>query len=152
MENINNYNDNNDDNNELNIPFPNQIGYTIYSKSGCKNCSLAKSLLINKKINFFLINCDDFLIDYKNEFLNFMEKIIKKSYKMFPMIFYDGKFIGGYKELEDFLIILNTFENNNIYIDNKNTDLDNKNTDLDNNDCKYEIINEKSNLTFEVDF
>lgn len=96
------------------IKLPNEIGFTIYSKSGCKNCSLAKNLLINKKHNFFLINCDDYLIDYKNEFLNFMEKIINKPYKLFPMIFYDGKFLGGYKELEEFFIIINTFTNTDI--------------------------------------
>ena len=44
----------------MSFQLPAEKGFTIYSKSGCKNCSLAKSLLINKKINFFLINCDDF--------------------------------------------------------------------------------------------
>jgi glutaredoxin len=87
----------------LNFHYPNEIGFTIYSKSGCKYCSFSKNLLIKNKHNFLLINCDDYLINNKNKFLDFIEKIIKRPYKLFPMIFNDGKFIGGYIELEIFL-------------------------------------------------
>ena len=79
---------------------PSTVNYTIYSKSGCPSCTKAKSLLKNEEV--LLINCDEYLIDDREEFLKFMESVIGKEYKMFPMIFKDGKFIGGFSELKPF--------------------------------------------------
>lgn len=79
---------------------PSATNYTIYSKSGCPSCSKAKTLLKNEEV--LLIDCDEYLIEDKEYFLSFMKIIIGKEYRMFPMIFKDGKFIGGFSELKPF--------------------------------------------------
>ena len=78
-------------------------GYTIYSKSGCMYCNKVKQMLTEKKKFFVEVNCDDFLIEDKNKasFLLFISEIAKKEYKTFPMIFYNGDFIGGYNETKE---------------------------------------------------
>jgi glutaredoxin len=77
---------------------PSEKNYTIYSKSGCPSCSKAKTLLKDEEV--LLIDCDEFLIEDKEDFLEYMKTIIGKEYRMFPMIFKDGKFIGGFSELK----------------------------------------------------
>lgn len=58
------------------------------------SCDKIKS---NKKI----INCDDYILTLRDrdEFYKKIQKHTKIKYIHFPMIFKDGKFIGGYKEL-----------------------------------------------------
>jgi glutaredoxin len=80
---------------------PQPIGFTIYSKSGCHNCGKIKKLLTEKHLFFNEVNCDEYLIEEKECFLSFIENKIKKSYTTFPMIFYDGKFIGGFNEASE---------------------------------------------------
>ena len=72
-------------------------GYTIYSKSGCTYCDKAKLLLKDEVM--IVISCDEYLIDSKDKFLEFISSIAKKEYKSFPMIFKDANFIGGYSDL-----------------------------------------------------
>ena len=79
---------------------PAEKNYTIYSKSGCPSCTKAKTLLKDEQV--LLIDCDEYLIEDKEDFLNYMRTVIGKEYKMFPMIFKDGKFIGGFSELKPF--------------------------------------------------
>ena len=79
--------------------LPSKENYTIYSKSGCMYCVKAKQLLIKESIE--VIDCDDYLIEDKPAFLEFMKELVGQEYRTFPMIFGpQGKFIGGYKELE----------------------------------------------------
>jgi glutaredoxin len=79
--------------------LPSKENYTIYSKSGCSYCVKAKQLLINESHE--VIDCDDYLIEDKPAFLEFMKGIIGKEYKTFPMIFdKQGKFVGGFTELK----------------------------------------------------
>jgi len=85
----------------LNILKPIGEGYTIYCKSGCINCTKAKKLLMEKKNFFVEVNCDNVLTEDKEGFLLFISKIAKKEYKTFPMIFYNGDFIGGYTEIKE---------------------------------------------------
>ena len=62
-------------------------------------CVKAKQLLIKESIE--VIDCDDYLIEDKPAFLEFMKELVGQEYRTFPMIFDpQGKFIGGYKELE----------------------------------------------------
>ena len=77
---------------------PASKNYTIYSKSGCPSCSKAKTLLKDEEV--LLIDCDEFLIEDKEDFLEYMMTIIGKEYRMFPMIFKDGIFIGGFSDLK----------------------------------------------------
>lgn len=73
-------------------------GFTIYSKSGCHNCRKLKQLLTDKHIFFFEIQCDEYLIEERERFLSFIETKIGKPYDVFPIVFHDSKFIGGYNE------------------------------------------------------
>ena len=71
--------------------------YTIYTKSNCKYCTLTKEFLINE--NIIIINCDEYLENNKNNFLDFIKNLTDIEYKTFPIIFFDKKFIGGYSEI-----------------------------------------------------
>jgi glutaredoxin len=86
---------------EFQEPFPKN--FTVYSKSGCPNCLKVKNLLKEKFFICYEINCDDYIIEDKETFLSFIENKAGKMEKMFPMVFYDAKFIGGYQETIDFI-------------------------------------------------
>jgi glutaredoxin len=77
---------------------PSATGYTIYSKSRCPFCRKAKVLLEEEP--YTIIDCDQYLADdtTKQDFLQFIENLINKEYRTFPMIFKDGQFIGGFNE------------------------------------------------------
>ena len=92
---------------------PIKSGFTIYSKSGCINCSKVKSLLKEKKLIFSVIDCDEYIIENKEDFLLFIKDKANREYKMFPMVFYDGSFIGGYTETQEYTDkLLLSFEEN----------------------------------------
>jgi len=82
---------------------PNETGFTVYSKSGCPNCLKVKALLKEKNLVFNEIDCDEYLIENKENFLFFIEDLVKKSYRVFPMVFNDTSFIGGFNETKDFI-------------------------------------------------
>jgi glutaredoxin len=77
--------------------------YTIYSISNCKYCVMAKEHLgsISGVGASSVINCDKFVgsCRERDNFYNFMRQYTVIPYIHFPMIFKDGKFIGGLKEL-----------------------------------------------------
>jgi glutaredoxin len=85
----------------MDIQQPNKEGFTIYSKSGCINCIKFKKLLKEQNIFFLEINCDELLIENKANFLLFISEKAKKEYKTFPMVFFNGEFIGGYNEAKE---------------------------------------------------
>ena len=87
----------------MEFEIPNENGFTIYSKSGCPNCSKTKTILKEKKIFFNVIDCDDYLIEDKLAFLEFIAKIANQEYKTFPIVFNDNKFIGGYNETKQII-------------------------------------------------
>jgi len=90
-------------------PYP--TGFTIYSKSGCHNCSKIKKVLTEKHLFFLEVQCDEYLIEERENFLSFIENKIGRSNTTFPMVFYDGKFIGGYNDaVESIEKILLSFE------------------------------------------
>lgn len=78
--------------------------YTVYCKSGCPYCEKTKLLLnttTTTNTNFskpLIVDADEYLLKDKEKFLDFIEKIASVSYRFFPMVFYKGKFIGGYNE------------------------------------------------------
>ena len=54
--------------NNMNIEKPRETGFTIYSKSGCPNCTRIKKIMIEKKQTFIVKNCDEyFFIKHRNE-------------------------------------------------------------------------------------
>jgi glutaredoxin len=78
-------------------------GFTIYSKSGCINCVKVKQFLKDKITAFIELDCDEELIDNRDAFLDSMQELAGgKKVTMFPMVFYNGEYIGGYKETMDF--------------------------------------------------
>ena len=73
-------------------------GYTVYSKSGCPNCVKAKKVL-DKHLLLYIM-CDEYLFRDRTDFLVTMKYYAMKDVTMFPMIFYDGDYIGGFNELK----------------------------------------------------
>jgi glutaredoxin len=88
---------------------PTNTDYTIYSISNCKYCVMAKEHLgsvtpvsgVSGVSGVTVINCDKFVgsCRERDNFYNFMRQYTVIPYIHFPMIFKDGKFIGGLKEL-----------------------------------------------------
>jgi len=82
---------------------PTKTGFTIYSKSGCPNCTSIKKLLQENKILYTIVDCDDYLIEERDTFLEFIQNLSKKEIKSFPVIFFDGIFVGGFKETKEYI-------------------------------------------------
>jgi glutaredoxin len=81
------------------ITLSSQGHYTIYSKSGCPNCNRVKDLLRQKSVDFVQHNCDEYLLEAKDEFLDFIARLAGKECRVFPMVFdATGAFVGGYAE------------------------------------------------------
>ena len=85
---------------------PTNTDYTIYSISNCKYCVMAKEHLgrasgASGAKSPVIISCDKFIgsCRERDNFYNFMRQYTVIPYNHFPMIFKDGKFIGGLKEL-----------------------------------------------------
>jgi glutaredoxin len=78
--------------------LPDKNKYTIYTKSGCPNCLKIKQLFKDNFISITTINCDEYLIENRTEFLAFMKNISNKEIKTFPIVFYNNEYIGGYIE------------------------------------------------------
>lgn len=78
-------------------------GFTIYSKSGCSNCIKVKNLLKEKNFLFNVVDCDEYIIEEKDLFLSFIKEHANKECKMFPIVFINGKYIGGYIETRDYI-------------------------------------------------
>lgn len=94
----------------MNFPLPQNGKITVFSKSGCLNCTKVKNLLKEKNLLFTVIDCDEFLLENKDEFLIFIKNIIGSDYKMFPIVFDNEKFIGGYNETVKFIESLLEFD------------------------------------------
>ena len=87
-------------------PFrtPSNKEYTIYSKSGCSNCNKVKKLLNLNNIPFTVIDCDEYLIERKEEFLLFIQELTNREWKTFPIVFTgDSLFIGGFTDTQVYL-------------------------------------------------
>lgn len=82
---------------------PSSKGFTVYSKSGCPNCLVVKKNIKDKNFLFTEINCDEYILENKEEFLQIIETMIGRNYKTFPIVFYEGKFIGGSNETTKFI-------------------------------------------------
>jgi len=98
----------------MNIPKPNKFNFTIYSKSNCSYCKNTKNLLEGKSYEFELINCDEFILKNREEFINEMKQLITPVEKTtFPFVFYNAKFLGGFTET---IQLIKQFEINNDFI------------------------------------
>ena len=82
----------------MEFPNPDLTQFTVYSKSGCPNCNKVKNLLKTNNISFNVIDCDEFVLECKTDFLFFIKTIAGKECNIFPMVFINAKFIGGCNE------------------------------------------------------
>lgn len=83
---------------------PSETEYTVYSKSGCPNCTKVKDLLQLENISFSVIDCDEYLIESKPEFLQFIQELSNREWKTFPIVFSNtGQFIGGFIDTREYL-------------------------------------------------
>ena len=69
-------------------------GYTILTKENCKWCEKAKALLPDAK----RIRCDEFIEtpDKKQMFFEKVDSLSGATPRTFPMVFHNGKYVGGY--------------------------------------------------------
>jgi glutaredoxin len=86
----------------MDIPKPLYEQFTVYSKSGCINCTRVKQLLQEKQVKYNIIDCDEYILEDKSGFLDCIRELAEKEYKMFPMVFFNKSFIGGFKETEEY--------------------------------------------------
>ena len=65
--------------------------------TGCSYCEKVKELL--QSDNPSIINCDEYLANDKEGFLSWVElQTGGIKHRTFPMVFHEGKFIGGFTE------------------------------------------------------
>lgn len=81
------------------IPQADKNTYTIYSKSGCHYCTKAKDLVKSKSP--FVVDCDEYIIENKDVFIQCMNKRTGVECKTFPIIFYKGTYLGGFTETKE---------------------------------------------------
>jgi len=74
--------------------------YTIYTKSGCPNCINVKKLLETETENKkpLIVDCDEWLIEDKPAFLEFIREKAGQECKTFPIVFHNGAYVGGFEE------------------------------------------------------
>ena len=94
----------------MDIPKPQANVFTVYSKSGCHNCLKVKQLLKKNSIIHNVIDCDEYLLEDKDTFLQIMFNFIKKEYKLFPIVFDGTTFIGGFAETNKYIEQLLDFD------------------------------------------
>lgn len=87
----------------MEFEYPSTQGFTIYSKSGCPNCTKVKHLLKEKNIAFNIVDCDEYILENKEIFLNVIKKLSQMDIKQFPIIFHDGIFVGGYNDTKEYI-------------------------------------------------
>ena len=90
---------------------PSNDTFTIYCKSGCPGCLKAKKLLTDLSITYLVIDCDDYLLDHRTEFLQIIKKLANREEDkviFFPIIFENGKYIGRYEDLVKLHLITRT--------------------------------------------
>jgi glutaredoxin len=101
----------NTDANTVEYIKPSETCYTIYSKSGCLNCTKVKELLQIHKIQFVIINCDEYLLTNKTAFLDFIMNLISREWKTFPIVFNtNSQFIGCFTDTKEYLEKLLEFD------------------------------------------
>jgi glutaredoxin len=86
----------------MDIPEPLYEQFTVYSKSGCINCTKVKQFLHDKNAKYNIVDCDEYILEDKLGFLDCIRVLAGQEYKMFPMVFFNKSFIGGFKETEEY--------------------------------------------------
>ena len=80
-----------------------EICFLDFGTIGCINCLKIKQFLKEKYTTFKEIDCDEELIGNRDEFLELMQEMAGgQKVTMFPIVFYNGEYLGGYKETVEF--------------------------------------------------
>ena len=89
----------------MDFKLPNSTGFTVYTKNDCYYCTITKELLNKYFETADIIPCDDYLVNdkLKQTFISIMNSLTKDKFKTFPVVFYNGEFIGGCYETGVFL-------------------------------------------------
>ena len=74
--------------------------YTVYTKSNCPYCEKIKILMDEYGENVNYITCDEWLITKRILFLNIMRVKTQKDEITFPIVFFEGNYLGGFNEYE----------------------------------------------------
>lgn len=83
---------------------PVSSGFTVYGKTDCPYCVKVKDLIAEYNEKIIYVNCDEYLVADKDAFLAFIKAQAGKEHKTFPIVFYDGKFVGGYTDTIQFML------------------------------------------------
>jgi len=81
---------------------PLEKGYTVYKKTGCPFCVKVEESL-QGNLDVVWVQCDDYLKTDRDGFLRFIESKAGKPWRTFPMVFHNGRFIGGSTDLDAYL-------------------------------------------------
>jgi len=114
----------------MEYPSPALDTITIYSKSGCTYCKKSKSFLTSINKPFCMVDCDEFLLENKPDFLLFIKNLANVDVSSFPIIFNGNTFIGGYNELVNAIQKNTNNTDNNNNNNNNNNNLNKNATDL----------------------
>ena len=72
----------------------------LLSLNNCINCEKLKGYLIRKNIIYENISCDKYLNDETFEKILF--SLTSKNKNIFPIVFLNGVYMGGYKEILEY--------------------------------------------------
>jgi len=98
--------------------MPSQIGFTLYTENGCYACKQIEKYLNDNNINFKKIDCSIYfkndltpLINFIHSYIeNYVEYHVKnKNTIIFPIIFYNGNFIGYFNSQAEYFDCINNF-------------------------------------------
>jgi glutaredoxin len=84
------------------VQVPSDDGYFLYTKSNCKWCQRAKETLPECTV----VNVDKIIEKNKDDFLAFVDEISYATPRTFPMVFYNGIFVGGCTESLQHLLVM----------------------------------------------
>lgn len=90
---------------------PSKTVFTVYTKSNCPFCTKVKDLLEPWECETVL--CDDYLqnVSMKESFLRFIKFLAGgKDHRTFPMVFFQGNFIGGFTETKQYIELETAFD------------------------------------------
>jgi glutaredoxin len=77
--------------------------FKIYGSDQCPMCEIAKDLLYEIEAPFTYVNARELYGEEWRAIFTELSNVIPAGWRSIPMIFYGDKFIGGAKELEEYL-------------------------------------------------
>lgn len=83
------------------LPTIRSIQYTIFTKSQCKYCSDIKILMDRENEDVEYILCDEMINTNRECFIKSIKQIINVENVTFPIVFYQGEYIGGYDDYKE---------------------------------------------------